>query len=601
MTIKKWLAAPILIVAVVASYLPALHNGFVWDDTALVLRDPLIRSWRLIPEGFNHYLFVDATASNFYRPLQRLTYTAEYALFGFQPGPYHFTNILLHAAAAVALLLLGNEILAAFGCDRRKAGWIALIAAFVWAIHPVQSAAVVYVSGRADPLAAFFGFTGCYLALRSVGRVGSARFIFLVGSGLGFLSAALSKETGLIFPLLMIVLFILLKNRRAAAQLMVVGAFVWVSYLSLRLPAEHDPVPVLGPRTPLAVRPITTARAVAEYAGLILLPLNLHMDRDVQNSVVRHPSADSAARRELQTLAGLCLIGAAIYLTIRARRRSPAVFALLVVTAVSYLPVCGIFALNASVAEHWIYVPSAFLFLAAAVVAANQLQAIRFPKIACIATAVALACWTLFLGTRTFIRNFDWKDQRTFLERTIASGGDSARMLINLGGLELREGHLDLAKKHLEAALRRRPEQPLAIINLAAVALKENDLEAARELLTRAIHMPLVAAQAHELLAVLENKESGRADLLRLRLAAHTGPPNWSIEKRYVNVLDETGATTRAANELAVCLRSEWYRAESWQLLGQLLAKSGHPKQAAEALTQAHAYDVHLDQVRTLF
>ena len=57
-----------LLLTVAAVYAPAALNGFVWDDTALVLRDPLIRSWRLIPEGFNHFLFVDATASDFYRP-----------------------------------------------------------------------------------------------------------------------------------------------------------------------------------------------------------------------------------------------------------------------------------------------------------------------------------------------------------------------------------------------------------------------------------------------------------------------------------------------------------------------------------------------------
>ena len=41
--------------------------------------------------------------------------------------------------------------------------------------------------------------------------------------------------------------------------------------------------------------------------------------------------------------------------------------------------------------------------------------------------------WLLFLGARTFVRTFDWKDQRTFVERTIANGGDSARMLTQSG------------------------------------------------------------------------------------------------------------------------------------------------------------------------
>jgi len=78
-------AVLILLAAVFFIYAPASRNGFVWDDTALVLRDPLIRSWRLIPEGFNHFLFVDATASDFYRPIQRLTYTLDYPAFAFQP------------------------------------------------------------------------------------------------------------------------------------------------------------------------------------------------------------------------------------------------------------------------------------------------------------------------------------------------------------------------------------------------------------------------------------------------------------------------------------------------------------------------------------
>src|SRR5438128_9438032 len=118
--VKKIWAAPILIAFVFISYAPAVRNGFVWDDTALILRDPLIRSWRLIPEGFNHFLFVDATPSDFYRPIQRLTYTIDYAAFVFRPGPYHLTSILWHALAAIALLLFAEEILLNFGVERRR-------------------------------------------------------------------------------------------------------------------------------------------------------------------------------------------------------------------------------------------------------------------------------------------------------------------------------------------------------------------------------------------------------------------------------------------------------------------------------------------------
>src|SRR2546430_1007442 len=576
-----------------------MRNGFVWDDTALILRDPLIRSWRLIPEGFNHFLFVDATASDFYRPIQRLIYTADYAAFAFRPGPYHLTTVLWHSLAAVALLFFAEEFLLSFGIERRRSAFIALGVALVWAIHPVQSAAVVYVSGLADPLAATFGFVGLFFMLRAVRTLGSRKLLLFIASGAALLLSALSKESGLIFPVIGVTFFLWKKNWADLWKMAAVTALVAASYFSLRAGAEHNPAPRLSPPPPLLVRPIIVSRAVAEYAGLLLFPLNLHMDRDVETQPTgfNDASLGRAAWRELQTLLGLILIAAFFYWMLRTRTRSPAVFISLLFALIAYLPASGVVALNATAAEHWIYLPSAFFFLAVAVeiAALKEKLAPRGAAPSSVKTE-ELALWFVFLGARTFVRTFDWKDQRTFLERTIAHGGDSARMLINLAGLELTEGKLEDAAVHLHTALRKKPEQPLAIVNLAAVALKQNDFKLARELLTRATQMPPVEGQAHEYLAVLENKESGKVDLMRMRLAARTGPPNWSIEKRYIQLLDQTGGTAAAINELLSCLQRQWYRADSWKLLSDLHAKLGHSAQAAGALEKARAYDVHLSE-----
>ena len=90
----------LLFLSAIAIYAPALRNQFVWDDQALILRDPLIRSWRLIGEGFTHFLFTDAGGSNFYRPLQRLSYTLDYAVCFNSPFGSHLASSLWHAAAA---------------------------------------------------------------------------------------------------------------------------------------------------------------------------------------------------------------------------------------------------------------------------------------------------------------------------------------------------------------------------------------------------------------------------------------------------------------------------------------------------------------------
>jgi tetratricopeptide (TPR) repeat protein len=581
-----------LVGLILAAHAPALRATFVWDDTALVLRDPLIRSWRLIPEGFQHFLFVDATPSNFCRPLQRLSYTLEYWAFAFRPAPYHLSNIVLHAATAIAFFIFALTFFRLYQLDGRRSIVVAALAALAWALHPLHSGVVDYVAGRADSLAALFGFTALYFTVRALGQESAWKFHAATGSAL--LASALSKESGLIFSALAITLILLRKNWKGLVGTGVTIAFVLTIYVTLRNQVPPVDVPRLSPPAPAVVRPIIAARALAEYAGLLIAPANLHMDRDVEN----HPwglnpvSLTAAAWRELETLAGLIVVGVLLWWTRRAYKREPAIFALLICAAVSYLPVCGLFSLNANIAEHWIYVPLAFAFVALVLQAG---QIIRGNRTASICMIVIVTCYVASLGVRTFYRAQDWRDPRTFFGRTIAAGGDSARMLINLGGLELSEGHLEQADMLLHRALAKNPEQPFALLNLGAVALKRNDLSAARGFLERAQKNPVTLAQAEEMLAMVEQKEKGRINLLRLRLASRTDPPSWSIMRRYLAALAMSGQTEEAIVELQTLLKTEWYRAESWQLLSEYLTRLGKADEAAKALAQAHAFDVHLN------
>src|SRR5205807_5070618 len=161
-----------------------------------------------------------------------------------------------------------------FGTERRRCRLIALGAALVWAIHPVQSAAVVYISGRADPLAATFGFFGLFLLVRAARSLGSLKLLLFIGSGVALLLSTLSKESGLIFPLIGVLFFLLQKNWADVSKTLAMTAFIGATAFSLRAGAEHNPAPSLTPPPPLLVRPIIVARAVAEYAGLILFPMN---------------------------------------------------------------------------------------------------------------------------------------------------------------------------------------------------------------------------------------------------------------------------------------------------------------------------------------
>jgi Flp pilus assembly protein TadD len=567
------------VAAAFAVYAPSLRNGYVWDDSALIQRDPFIRSWRLIPEGFRHFLFTDATASDFYRPLQRLTYTWDYAWRGFQPAIYHFDNILIHALAGVFLFLFIERLLTRLGRPRARE-WAAAVAG-LWVIHPLYTSAVCYISGRADPLAAMFGFCGLWLALRNT-RTATGL------AALMFLCAIFSKESGAIFLALCIALQIVLRMpRETIVRWVLLSLLAATASLALRLSAEHQAPP---PSPPLAwgARPIVALRAIAEYAGLFIAPVSLHMERDVL-PFGRGDLATTvriARNREFQTLLGALLLAGFILWVRWARRRDPAVFAGLLCFTLAYLPICGLFSLNASVAEHWLYVPGAFLLLA------MLLSAARLP-FSRRAGITILAIWALFLGIRTFIRNPDWHDQRAFVQRTIDEGGGSARMYINLGGLDLNEGDTKRAIQDYQTALTLSPDQPFGVVSLGTAYLRAKQFDLARAQFEHALDFPFTAAEALQDLAVLDYQEDHQDRVDYLRKAAELAPEDWSIQKRYIMHLAELGRNVDAMTRLRDIAAAQPWRADTWKLLGDFWTRLRQYDSAARAYRNAIALDVH--------
>lgn len=575
-----------IIAATFAVHWPALQDQFVWDDTALILRDPLIRSWRLIPEGFRHFLFIDATPSNFYRPVQRLSYVFDYALYDFKPWGYHLTSIILHAAAAVMLFLCAQALIERSGpAIKSRSGLLAWLAAFAWAVHPVHSAAVTYVAGRADVLAALFGFAGLFLVAKVPD--GRNRKLNDWTAALCFLLAMLSKESGVTALVISLIVPLFFGDRAGLRRGALFAAGVIVVYCGLRFSAEKTPPPP-GEPAPFAAWPVLMARAWAEYAGLLVAPANLHMERDViaaSHGDVRQLVREASAR-DYQTLLGLGLIAAFIAWLNWTRRRAKIALLFLVAFTIAYLPTSNLFSLNATVAEHWLYFSSAFLFVAAAI----SLNASPLPKkgILC-----GVALWVGYLGARSFVRDFDWKDQRTFLTSTMLCGGDTARMMINMGVLESSEGRQQIAISYFDKALAQRPGQAFGLLGLGAACLRAHDYPRARAELEQALKIPLVQAQALQSIAVLDYQEKGADRVDLLRKAAELEPQNWPIQRRYIMRLAERGELENAMRTLKVVIDRQPYRADSWKLLGDLLTKANLPKLAGAAYAWAEDYDVH--------
>ncbi len=189
-----------LVVAVVAFfsvllYLPTIEYGFVWDDVSLIVDNP-----GLADAGIGQVLTrpfwygVDdpgGPAPNYYRPLASASFWLDYRLAGPNAGYFHFVNTVLAALAAVGVALIVWELL--------HSGVWALLAGLLFAAHSSHVESVAFVSGRTDLLAAAF------LGLAGFGLVRLLRKREYGWSALvlaGFLLALLSKETVILFPLL---------------------------------------------------------------------------------------------------------------------------------------------------------------------------------------------------------------------------------------------------------------------------------------------------------------------------------------------------------------------------------------------------------------
>jgi hypothetical protein len=569
-----------LVLVSCAVYLPALRNGFVWDDTALVLRDPLIRSWVNLADCFGHFLFLDATGSQFYRPIQRVTYLWDYAWFGFAPAGWHATNILLHAGAALALCAFARRFLHRLGTP--AAGIASFGAALVWAVHPIHSSAVIYVAGRADSLAALFGFLALWIALgrdRPIMRAFSA--------GLALLVAGLSKESGLWFgPAWLALMWLAPSPRHGRITALASVCAVALVYALLRQLALATPTPPAHPPE-LAARLGLAFQAVGEYAGLLALPLRLTMERDLRE-------ADGAL---LRIVGGCAAVAFLAWCWIHTRRRpeGAAVHAALALAALAYLPISGVFPLNANCAEHWLYVPSAWLAIAGAALCGGI--TFRPGSVMRYAAFAILAAWTLALGVRTWMRCPDWRDSATFFRTTIATADTPDRMRMNLATLMFRESDRDAAVALQTAVLSRHPGWHQGRISLAAMLLAMGRTDAAEAELERVREVTWLQTEHLELAGVAALARGDRAGAERhLREGLEIAPRSWALQRRLTRLLAEGGDPARATTGLAGWMQASGgeFRAESWVLLADAAAAAGRPDLAANARKQAHARDVRL-------
>ncbi len=138
---KTPLCALLILTVVLIAYVPAMKGGFIWDDDSYVTGNETLRT----PDGLSRIWFEMGAIPQYY-PLVHTTFWVEYQLWADDATGYHINNVCLHAVNAVLLLLL-----------LRKLGVpCALLAALIFAVHPVHVESVAWITERKNVLSGMF-------------------------------------------------------------------------------------------------------------------------------------------------------------------------------------------------------------------------------------------------------------------------------------------------------------------------------------------------------------------------------------------------------------------------------------------------------------
>ena len=433
-----------------AVYFNALDNEFVWDDEYIVEKNPQIRSFAHLPEVFSTGLFqaYGVGKGSFYRPLQILTYMFDYKLWGLNPKGFHLTNIALHLFCS---LLFYTIIISLVG-DWRPA----LIAALLFVVHPLHTQAVTYISGRADLLSAFLMLFSLLLFIRSS----------YIAALITFVLSLLSREAAAAFPFFLLFYVFAFKNKLEPKQVRqmfrrsVLFFAVALIYIILRFTVLNFFEGTFLAETPLYLRLLTTAKNIFAYLGLLIYPQGLHIEREV---------VFVSSFWEAKVVVSCLLLLAIFAWMLWVRRKNAVLFFFAGWFFVALIPLSNIFPLNATIAEHWMYMASmgVFALLGLGWVrlfdwGKNRRWALLF-KLELILLIVLM---TIAYGHLTVLRNRVWRTPMSLFSDAKEHVPGNYKVRNNLGNVYLEQGKIGQAIVEYEASIRIQPLYAQAHANL---------------------------------------------------------------------------------------------------------------------------------------
>ena len=501
---SRFLAPGLVLAITFGVYSATLTYRFVYDDLGVIVNNPLVQSWRFVPRYFTEHVWgymYPNVPGNYYRPVFLLWLLLNHSLFGIDPSGWHLTAVLAHVVVTLLVYLVA----------RRVTGNLvsAVVASLIFGIHPVHIEAVAWVSGVSEPLLAML-LLGSFLSYLRYRESRPKQGKWLAASLLLFALGALSKETSMLFPL-MLVAYEWLLGAPATQPVIVENVEVprrfSLNAAALRgliraLPFFGVALAYMVARTLVlrgfghTVTPLSFATIVYTwpsllwfYIKMLIWPVGLSGFYDTP--YIDHPTLVNF----ILPLAGVLMTaGALLWGAVRSR---PIRFALIwMVWPILPLFNLAVFPEGEIAHDRYMYLPSVgFAILVGLGVAWLR---VRRPAIAGQpGWVVVLAFLTILLGVGTLVQQGQWRSNLSLYQHGVRVAPDNNLAVNNLGNELLEQGHYDQAIELYQKVLLRRPNFWLANFNLGYAYYKVNMLDEAEWYLNRAIQINTIDADQY--------------------------------------------------------------------------------------------------------
>ena len=412
---RAGMAVVLAVVALFATvlYLPTTRYSFVWDDQTLVADNSLLAQsppadifsrgfWAGSPEP------VTGPGAAYYRPLVTLSFWLDQGLSRTDPHWFHVVNLLLYALAAVAVTLVLWELL--------HSGVWALLGGLLFAAHSSHVESVAFVSGRTDIMLTLFAGLAAFALLRSF-RKHNRWWWLAVPPAFGL--ALLSKETAVLFPLLVVLAPLLVGVRydRRYWLLVLATLAVLAGYLLLRAAAVPGPIPIES-RVGLGGRLAAVANTLGLYIRMFFWPIEHR---------AKFPATDAFYVPTSNILFALLFVVSVPLLALR--RRFAATLWGYAWTIASLLPVANITSIGPLAAERLLFLPSAGIVM---VLVTTLSRLLTFRVATRKAVGAALAVVVAILGADTMLRAKIWRNNEALFTAMVREAPEAPSAYANL-------------------------------------------------------------------------------------------------------------------------------------------------------------------------